>query len=159
MKFTPDLKIFFLIYFLTKNKWVFIAVSGLSQVAVSRGYSLLQSVGSRAPTCPLACEVFLEQRLNLCPLHKVDSHPLYPTPREVLIPDFLRLSCQWEIQAESTSRSLDKRLEADLGLRWRSGNCKTWMKDETTGIDGSQTESEKSSGFGTQPWGIPTCKG
>ena len=33
------------------------------------------------------------------------------------------------------------------------------MKDETTGIDGSQTESENSSGLGTQPWGIPACKG
>ena len=92
-------------------------MSGLSLVAVSMGYSLLQSVASRVPSCSLACKIFLEQRLNLCPLQcKEDSHPRYPL-REVLIPDFLRLSWQWEIQAESTNRSLDKCLEADLGLR------------------------------------------
>ena len=76
--------------------WVFVAVRGLSQAEASRGCSLvavprllivvaspvvehgLYSAGSAVVvhrlSCPVARGVFLEQGLNLCPLHwQVDS--------------------------------------------------------------------------------------
>ena len=46
-----------------------------------RDYSLLQSMGSAVVvhrlSCSTACGFFLDQGLNLCPLHwQVDSYPL-----------------------------------------------------------------------------------
>ena len=80
--------------------WVFVAVHGLSLVAASRGYSslrctgfslqwllLLWSTGSRRAgfsSCGsqaqlfMACGIFPDQGLNLCPLHwQADSYPLH----------------------------------------------------------------------------------
>ena len=76
--------------------WVFVAAHGLSLVAASGGYSLLQCAGfslcgfcllrstgsrhavsvvvARGLSCSLACGIFLHQGSNLCPLHwQVDS--------------------------------------------------------------------------------------
>ena len=85
-------------------RWVFVAARGLSLVAVSGGYSLLRCVGflwwllllwalgARAsvvvvhrlsscgarPSCSVACEIFLDQGLNPCPLHwQAVSQPLH----------------------------------------------------------------------------------
>ena len=99
--------IFFLfLLFLKINKlinlWlccVFVSVRGLSPVAASGGHSslrcvglslsrplLLRSTGSRRagsvtvahrPNCSMACGIFRDQGLNLCPLHwQADSQPL-----------------------------------------------------------------------------------
>ena len=95
---------FYLFYFWLL--WVFLAVHGLSLVVASRSYSLvsvqgcslqglllLWSTGSRVPgfsSCSMgsvcgrmAHGVFLDQRLNLCPLHgrQILNHW---TTREVL---------------------------------------------------------------------------
>ena len=79
--------------------WVFVSVQGLSLVAASGGHSssrcaglslsrplLLRSTSSRrtgsvvvahGPSCSMACGIFPDQGLNLCPLHwQADSQPL-----------------------------------------------------------------------------------
>ena len=84
-----------LINFVFWLRWVFVAVCGLSLVAVGKSYSLvvvcrliyvispvaehgLQSLGSgvvaRGLSCPTACGVFLDQGSNPCLLHwQMDS--------------------------------------------------------------------------------------
>ena len=87
---------FFLFYFWLL--WVFIAACGLSLVEGSRGYSLVVMCGllidvafviaepqargcvgsvvvAHGFSCPEAYGIFLDQRLNPCPLHgQVDSY-------------------------------------------------------------------------------------
>ena len=89
-----DLLIFFIFNFLINYlwlHWVFVAACGLSLVVASRGYSSLQCAGfslrwllllwstgsryagsvvvARGLSCSAACEIFLDQGSNLCPLH------------------------------------------------------------------------------------------
>ena len=83
--------------------WVFVALQGLCLVAVGGGCSssqytgfllqwlLLQRAGSRGWasvvmgtgfSCPEACEIFLDQGSNLCPLNwQANSYPAGP-PRK-----------------------------------------------------------------------------
>ena len=87
--------------------WAFVAAHSLPLAAANRGYSLvavqrlLVAAASRCrawalvtwasvvlafrPSCPTACGIFLDQGLNLCPLHwQMNSSPLdheaSPTP-------------------------------------------------------------------------------
>ena len=82
-----DVEFFFLINYFWLC-WVFVSVRGLSLVAASRGHSslrcaglyhslLLWSTGFRRAgsvvahrlSCSVACGIFPDQGLNLCPLH------------------------------------------------------------------------------------------
>ena len=59
--------------------WVLAAVGGLSLVAVSEGYSLVEARGlliavASLVVCPTTCEILPDQGSNPCPLHwQVDS--------------------------------------------------------------------------------------
>ena len=76
---------FFFFSFLFLLCWVFIALHGLFLVVVCGLFIevglLLWSTGSvvvvHGPSCSMACEIFLDQGLNPCPLHwQAGSHPL-----------------------------------------------------------------------------------
>ena len=92
--------------------WAFISVRGLCLVAASRGHSssrwaglslswplLLQNTGSRragsaivahGPSRSMACGIFPDQGLNLCPLHwRADSQPLHHQGSPLLFFKFL----------------------------------------------------------------------
>ena len=117
--------------------WVFVSARGLSPVAVSGGHSssrcaglslsrplLLRSTGSRragsvvvahGASCSVACGIFPDQGLNLCPLHwQADSQPLHPqgSPKE----HYRIKNCESEIvTCEYDMKDPQKRQELQSG--------------------------------------------
>ena len=61
-------------FFLYWPYWLFVAARRFPSVVVTGGYPLVVLHGF---SCPTACGIFLDQGLNLCPLHwQVDTYPL-----------------------------------------------------------------------------------
>ena len=76
--------IYLFIYFWLR--WVFVAACGLSLVEVSRGYSSLQSTGSRHTGFSSCVTWALERRLSSCGARALLLHGMWDLPRPGLEP-------------------------------------------------------------------------